>query len=188
MEFAGAILGGGRSSRMGQDKGLIDWKGLSLGSRSAGVLWRAGLRPLFYVGEPFPADMPGQVHRLPDDQIGLGPVGGLSTLLNRTMTPVVVLAVDLINVDEKVIGALKENWRDEDLALGLKHKNQKQPLAAIFSPGALLTIRQRLVNEQRDMMGLMDSLHARWLEWPNDHPLININRPEDLSAALKDKP
>jgi molybdopterin-guanine dinucleotide biosynthesis protein A len=187
MEFAGAILGGGRSSRLGQDKGLIDWNGLSLGSRGASVLWRAGLRPLYYVGEPFPADMPGQVHRLPDDQIGLGPLGGLSTLLSRAMTPVVVIAVDLVNVDETVVKSLIDHWRQDDLALALKCKDQKQPLAAIFSPGALLTLRQRLMNDQRDMLGFMDSLHARWLEWPDERPLQNINRPEDLAAVLQDK-
>jgi molybdopterin-guanine dinucleotide biosynthesis protein A len=170
---------------MGQDKGLIDWNGLSLGSRSAGVLWRAGRRPRYYVGEPFPADMPGQVHRLPDDQPRLGPLGGLNTLLQRVMAPVVVLAVDLVNVDEEVVAALVSNWNKDDLALGLGHKGLKQPLAAIFSPGALLAVRQRLENQQRDMMGLMDSLHARWVEWPDDRPFQNINRPEDLAAVLK---
>lgn len=185
MEFSGAILGGGRSTRMGRDKGLIDFNGLSLGSRGAGVLWRSGLRPLYYVGEPFPADMPGQVHRLPDDQPGLGPVGGLATLLERTMTPVVVVAVDLVNVNERVIHALVADWRQEDLALGLAHKQTRQPLAGIFSPGALLTVRQRLANQQRDMMGLMESLHARWLQWPDPDALQNINRPEDLEAVIK---
>lgn len=185
MEFSGAILGGGRSSRMGQDKGLIDWQGLSLGSRGAGVLWRAGLRPLYYVGEPFPADLPGQVHRLPDDNPGLGPVGGLHTLLERVMTPVVVLAVDLVHVDENILLKLTDEWRNEDLAVGLRYKDTKQPLAAIYSPGCLVACRQRIESGKRDMMGLFEEVRGRWVEIEDAKFLENINRPEDLQAALK---
>ena len=44
-EFVGIVLSGGKSSRMGQDKGSLSLNGESLVERAVRVLNRAGAKP-----------------------------------------------------------------------------------------------------------------------------------------------
>ena len=48
--FAGAVLTGGRSSRMGQDKATLPVDGVPMAARVAGALRRAGAEPVLAVG------------------------------------------------------------------------------------------------------------------------------------------
>lgn len=93
-EVAGFVLAGGRSSRMGRDKALLE-----IGGQPLVVLAARCLEPLVasvtIIGPPqvfeplgFPA--------LADEQAGLGPLGGISAALRHTLSPWnVFLACDM---------------------------------------------------------------------------------------------
>lgn len=92
----GAILAGGRSSRMGRDKAFLTVDGTTLIARQAALLRSVGIDDLIISGRA------GIDYAVPDarvvtDQISdAGPLGGLSAILGAARHPwVLVIAVDL---------------------------------------------------------------------------------------------
>jgi molybdenum cofactor guanylyltransferase len=85
MEVTGFILAGGKSSRMGRDKALLDWHGRPLVDHMTELL-SAVVNPVRVVGRyPLP-------DRLPD----LGPLSGIATGLESSLTDAnIFVAVDL---------------------------------------------------------------------------------------------
>jgi molybdenum cofactor guanylyltransferase len=80
-DFAGAVLCGGASRRMGRDKALIDVDGRALAARVAEVLAAAGARRVVAVGGDLAALRAAGLDAVPDDDPGEGPLGGILTAL-----------------------------------------------------------------------------------------------------------
>src|SRR5437870_4561317 len=81
----GFILAGGRSSRMGSDKALLDWHGGPLLNHMVDLL-RHATNDVQVVGRD----------RLPDHLPGRGPLSGIATALTVTSTDSnLILALDL---------------------------------------------------------------------------------------------
>ena len=94
MPAAGFLLAGGRSSRMGADKALLDFHGRSLLERVAGEL-AAVCSPVAIVGGN--RGLPG-LTLIADDVAGLGPAGGILTALRRSSGWNLIVAVDMPSV------------------------------------------------------------------------------------------
>jgi molybdopterin-guanine dinucleotide biosynthesis protein A len=76
----GIVLVGGRSSRMGTSKALLEWHGSTLVRRVAGIVARGVGGPVVVVrapGQPLPR-LPGSFEVVDDVAEGKGPLGGLS--------------------------------------------------------------------------------------------------------------
>ncbi len=83
--ISGFILAGGRSTRIGHDKALLDWHGVTLLDHMKQLL--SGVCDTVRIIGP---------NGLPDDVPGLGPIGGIATALNHTATRFnLITAVDL---------------------------------------------------------------------------------------------
>jgi molybdopterin-guanine dinucleotide biosynthesis protein A len=87
------ILCGGRASRMGEDKALVDWAGRRAVDRVADLARAVGARALVTVG-PTGYGLPA----VADDEAFAGPVGGIlagaRALAAQACTRALVLAVD----------------------------------------------------------------------------------------------
>ncbi|NIK07652.1 molybdopterin-guanine dinucleotide biosynthesis protein A [Xanthomonas arboricola] len=89
--WTGLVLAGGRSSRMGQDKALLQWHGRPLLEHMQALLRDAGARDVVISG-----DRPGYAG-IADVQPDLGPLGGLASVIDRLADAVtlVVVPVDM---------------------------------------------------------------------------------------------
>lgn len=76
-QIAGIVLAGGRSSRMGQDKALLDFKGQPLIRHMRGLLQDLGLKDVFMSGhcEDYPC--------IEDTAPFAGPVQGIKSVLSQ---------------------------------------------------------------------------------------------------------
>src|SRR5438552_1093774 len=85
MDITGFVLAGGRSTRMGRDKALLNWHGRTLLDHMVGLL-RTVADPVHVVGrDPLPDRLPG-----------LGPLSGIATGLEMSSTSAnLFAAVDL---------------------------------------------------------------------------------------------
>ncbi len=85
--FAGAVLCGGASRRMGRDKALIALDGVALATRVAGAIRAAGGAPVVAVGGDLEALRAEGLVAVPDDGRlggpGAGPLAGILTALHR---------------------------------------------------------------------------------------------------------
>src|SRR6516225_2046903 len=83
--ISGFILAGGRSTRMGRDKALLDWHGMPLVNHMSTLL-RYATDDVKVVGRD----------HFPDRLPGLGPLSGIETALRLTSTDNnLIVAVDL---------------------------------------------------------------------------------------------
>ena len=85
MDLSGFVLAGGKSTRMGQDKALLNWHGQTLLDHMVELL-RSAANPVQVVGrDPLPDRLPG-----------LGPLSGIATGLAMSSTDAnLFVAVDL---------------------------------------------------------------------------------------------
>jgi molybdopterin-guanine dinucleotide biosynthesis protein A len=108
MTFAGAVLCGGASRRMGRDKALVEVDGRALALRVADALRRAGADPVTAVGGDLPALAALGLAGVPDEAPGEGPLTGVLTALRgaaRGAPLVFVAACDLVTPEPAAVSA-----------------------------------------------------------------------------------
>ena len=107
--FAGAVLCGGASRRMGTDKALVQLQGRALASRIADALTAAGASRVVAIGGNAPALRALGLDVVSDLHPGEGPLGGIITALSCFAADtelVAVLACDLVSPDPTTIRML----------------------------------------------------------------------------------
>jgi len=92
-DAVGFVLAGGRSTRMGQDKAMVQLAGRSLAERALGILREAGLPASLAGGSPAIGNLAPLVQ---DSVPGLGPLGGICAGLASTSARIAVfMPIDL---------------------------------------------------------------------------------------------
>lgn len=181
-----AILCGGKSRRMGQDKAFI-----RLGEESL-------LRRLARVGEGFGERLVATDHSLmaqetgfrlvPDIHKGCGPVGAVYSLLaGMTSDAVLTLPCDMPFFPAALAREMLSAIPDTAQALLLLDRGGRAyPLCAVFRKSCLPVVREHVEAGKLKVMPMMDSLGAVRMTLPerfSERVLINLNTPEDLEAV-----
>lgn len=186
--FDAALLAGGRSTRLGRDKAFLEWRG--------GPLYVAQLRKLSALAperlwlstraeQAFPEVLEG-VERIVDDPPGLGPLGGLRSVLSASQAErVLVLAVDLPRMETDYLASLLAS---EGGAVPRSARGW-EPLAAVYPRESMLAlVEEALAAGQLRLQKLLDEAESRGLVRAvaiseTEGPLFaNLNTPEDLAA------
>ena len=178
MTFAGAVLTGGASRRMGTDKALLEVDGVALAVRVADALRAAGAARLLAIGGDLDALAALGVEGIPDQHPGEGPLGGILTALAAVDEDVVVvLACDLPDPDPAAIRAVVDALGEADVAAppgellhAAYHRRAERHLADAFAAGERAP--RRAVEGLRVVE--VTDLPAR--------ALADADRPEDVSG------
>jgi len=187
IQFDAALLAGGRSSRFGRDKAFLDWGGRPLYVAQLRKLASLGPQRLWLstgADQPFPEVLEG-VTRIVDAVPGLGPLGGLQSVLAASRAPfLLVLAVDLPKMEPAFLSRLLGSGG------GVVPRTGKgwEPLAALYPRDELLGLVAEFVNSgRRRLQDLLDEAAARgWIRplpvGDGDLPLFaNLNTAGDLA-------
>jgi molybdopterin-guanine dinucleotide biosynthesis protein A len=185
-----AILAGGASTRMGQDKAQLDDGRGPLLQRLARIGLQCQL-PVLIVGRSRPPEWPlPTVEFLPDDHPGQGPLGGLATALARR-PGVLLIACDLPGLTVAALTWLIQATYDHALVDGLvcERDGQLEPLFACYTEHCRPQVEQRLANGQRALHRLIADgqfHHAQMPSalWP---ALTNVNTPEEWRRFAQDR-
>lgn len=191
MIFSAVVLAGGRSSRMGRDKALLEIGGRSLLARQIETARAAGAEEVFISGR---SDADYGAFGLPvlhDERAGCGPISGVIAALRRATHPhLLVLAVDLPLMRAGFLKGLLQDCapgRGAVPCLG----GHYEPLAAIypqaFRPPAEAAYRigecslQGLISKaiQRSL------LVAREVAPGDEGCFLNLNSPASASTHLR---
>ncbi len=184
------VLAGGRGRRLGRDKAALRMTGEPLLARTVRIARAAGLevavsgRTTGQVGgllggaaAPLPC--------LPDEEPGLGPLGGILTLLRVLDRPVLAVAVDLPRLSAEAFSWLAEEAQRGIYADGLGVRDGEgvlQPLFSIYTP-LVLPLAGRLVAEgRRAPRDILMAGRFRLVTLPERFrdALVGIDTPEDL--------
>ena len=172
--LAGIVLAGGQSSRMGENKADLVWRGQTLVAHAQASLRAAGCDPVLISGRP---DLP---NGFADSRKAAGPAHALLDSLDQVPNTVDGLLV--VPVDMPLL-------RTEDLAPLTRHKPdrpcawQTHPLP-LYLPAAKVEISR---DEVWSIRKLITDLGVNWLELDEKRlaRLRNINTPEQFAALSK---
>lgn len=184
MRWAGAVLVGGASRRMGRDKATLELDGTTLTERVARCLRSGGAREVLVVGGAGDRSLvaPPTTRWVPDRWPGRGPVGGIATsLLAAREDVVVVVACDLPELQPSTATRLALLAADVDVAVARSERG-REPLIAAWSRRARPVLESALADERSaSVHGVLDGLEV--VELPvAAAEVVNLNRPEDLAA------
>ena len=184
----GLVLAGGKSERMGQDKGMIDYHGIPQREYVYKLLEK-------FTEQTFMSCRPDQVNEfddkfnvIPDSISDLGPFGAiLSAFREYPNHAWIVIACDIPLIDKKVITELIHGRNESKIATAFYNEETKfpDPLITIWEPKAYPQLlhflslgyscpRKALINSNSEI------LH------PSDpHFLLNANNPNDYEKVMQ---
>jgi len=181
--FAGIILAGGKSVRMGTDKSLVEIGGITLIGRvvknieplCTGIIVSSGNQSLEFLG-----------FRLVEDEYpDCGPMAGiLSCLKMATDSWSLVISVDSPFVTRELILFLADQREDFDCVIPV-HAHGMEPLIGFYHKRAVPVIQALIESGELKMNNLIRKLNTNYInidEWlRNNRQLIaNLNHPEDI--------
>jgi molybdopterin-guanine dinucleotide biosynthesis protein A len=200
---AGVVLAGGRSSRMGRPKAALEWHGSTLLHRTAALLARTVDGPVLVVAAPDQElpELPPGVEVVADPVEGQGPMRGLATgltALEGRATTAFVCSTDLPFLHPALVRRVLRGFADPETDVVLPvARGYRQPLAAGYRT-ALAGLVEKLLGEgdlrpgmllrhcrvaQLDDGALLADADLARLD-PALDSLVNVNEPDDYSAAL----
>ena len=188
--FTVAMLAGGASRRMGQDKATLRIGGQELGERVLVAALLVGASEVLAVGgDCAPLQEQGWRH-VADLWPGEGPLGGIiSALTFAANEMVVVVACDLPDVDDEVLQYLVGECAAHPSAMVVVPDRDGRPevLHAVWRRGALAVLRGLFDDGERSptaALARIEVLHVRVAE-PS---LRDLDTPDDLAQYLLDHP
>jgi molybdenum cofactor guanylyltransferase len=183
MRLAGAVVAGGKSTRMGVDKARLRLEGRGLALRHLDAMDRCGFEPLILNAYTAPGELPGWVALIPDDHPGQGPLEGLASILRRVDRPVLVAAADMPGLDAEAFRALASAYA---LAPGpglvARAADGWHPLFAVYSPALLPALEAALARGERAMHAFIEAAALPAWAGAQGAWLANLNTPAERSA------
>ncbi len=188
--FAGAVLAGGASRRMGRDKALIEVGGWPLAAIAAAALADAGAGgPILGIGGDGPSLARLGLVAVADDYPGQGPLGGVLTALARTRHDVVVvLACDVPGADagavHRVVAALVAAPA-ADVAVPVLDGDggRRQPMHGAWRRSALPVVRRAFDEGERAVHRVLDDLAVVTVAGIPELAMVDVDTPNDLRRA-----
>jgi molybdopterin-guanine dinucleotide biosynthesis protein A len=189
----GIILAGGKSSRYGRNKALIEMNGIRLIERVIGVMEPVFEHLIIITNTP----QEYAYLQLPtyEDLIkGLGPLGGIFTGLEAISDEVgFFVACDMPFLNSELIRHMVETREDFD-AVVPRIDWKIETLHAIYSKCCLPAIRELIDARNYQVIKFLHKVRLRYVEEeeirafdPELKSFFNINRPEELLNATKSK-
>jgi molybdopterin-guanine dinucleotide biosynthesis protein A len=198
MNLTGAVLAGGKSSRMGRDKAALVVGGETFLARQLRLLAKIGVAERLVITAPWSGpseapyrDLPVEVRQIQDRIPDAGPLAGLEAALSAaTADLVLVLAVDLPAMSAEFLRRLQALATPGCGVVPL-HDGVAEPLVAIYPRQARAEITARLASRELALQPFVRAgLAAGWLrELPVEsaglHLFANWNRPEDITTRQR---
>jgi molybdenum cofactor guanylyltransferase len=182
----GLVLAGGKSLRMGHDKGVINWHGKEQRCYIADLLKSYCNDVFISCREEQQQEVDLNYKALPDTFIGLGPYGAiLSAFREQPNAAWLVVAADLPLIDEDTINYLTQHRDTSSVATTFEspYDNFPEPLISIWEPKSYPILLSFLAQGYSCPRKVLINSDTRILKAPNTETLINVNTPEELARA-----
>ena len=185
-QLNGLVLAGGKSQRMGEDKGLLDFHGQPQRLHMADLLSKFCEKTFLSCRPDQVDEMNGKYPALPDTFHGLGPMGAiLSAFREEPNTAWLVVACDLPLLDETTLGFLVENRNPSEMSTSFLSPvtNFPEPLICIWEPRAYPTLLDFLSQGYSCPRKALINSPIELLKVPDANALRNVNTPEELAEV-----
>ncbi len=186
----GLVLAGGRSVRMGQDKGTMQWHGVPQREFMARLL--ANFCEKVYVScrEDQTAEMDNKWPLITDAVPGAGPLTGImSAMMANNGVAWLVVACDLPLLTQETLVFLLAARKPGCIAATFRspHDGLPEPLITIWEPGALPYLHRHIdAGYKCPRKALINNaVLVNVIDCPWPEHLLNANTPEDAAAVQR---
>ena len=181
----GLVLAGGKSQRMGKDKGLIEYHGKAQREYMADLL--NGFCETTFLSVRQGQSIPATNYSTIEDQfLGLGPFGAIaSAFLKYPNHAWLVVACDLPLLDQTTLQHLVAHRNTSTIATAFNSPVNEfpEPLIAIWEPKSYPILLQFLTQGYSCPRKVLINSDVHLLDAPNGEKLMNVNHPEELEKA-----
>jgi molybdopterin-guanine dinucleotide biosynthesis protein A len=176
------ILAGGQSSRMGENKAFMEFRGKSFVKNIidavlpiSNKIWISGNHDnLDSFGFPV----------IRDEIPGKGPVSALSSSFKKiNSNEILVLSCDIPQIKTEDISFLLDQIGDEDLTM-YTYMNRKMPLVGVYQKTSFSPVYNALKYNNLRLFDVINALSVNEVEFGGDQGLLNINTKKDLEKII----
>lgn len=182
----GLVLAGGKSQRMGQDKGQLNYHGRPQREHLHHLLTEAGMDAYLSCRAEQVGDMPDGYKLLTDSFLGLGPYGAILSAFQQDPNKAwLVVACDLPFVDTAAIRYLLDQ-RDASAVATAFHNPATgfpDPLLTLWEPRAYPVLLQFLAQGYSCPRKVLINSATNIVEAPDPRILTNVNNPKEFEEA-----
>ena len=183
MKFTGIVLSGGKSSRMGADKGLLKYNGKMMVEYPLELLAKFCDKILISVNSENYNAFGYEI--IADEIANAGPAGGIAATLKTSKTDWnIVIGCDMPNLNDVLIQKLIAEVGALDGIVPI-HDGMIEPLVAIYHRSIYTHIEKHLKEGRNAIYLILKDLKIKYVdisplleEFPN--LLSNVNSPKDL--------
>jgi molybdopterin-guanine dinucleotide biosynthesis protein A len=183
-----AILAGGKSSRMGTNKALLDIGGRRMIEQVAEIVQQVCEHYFVVANTPERYDFLN-IPCYEDIIKNVGPLGGIhSALTHANSRHCLVIACDLPFISVGLLKYLCENAAGHHI-FAIESSRGIEPLCAVYSKKSLQTIEAQILQKEFAVIDLYKRLTAKIVHTKeldgilDDAFFLNVNTPEDLQLA-----
>lgn len=186
-DIVAVVMAGGRSKRMGQDKGLIQYKAKAHRYYMADLLKTIFTEVVISVPFDFVVPSDSDYKYVKDIVEDLGPLGGLHSLFTEYPNKsLLIIATDMPEVEIGHITNILEN-RDID-SIATCYKNIDgfvEPLFAIWEYATAPIVENLIAENKLSMRMILKKYGAKIISIPDENALLNINTNEEKEKYFK---
>ena len=179
------ILSGGQSSRMGEEKRLINYHGKSQEQYLFELL-------SLYFSEVYVSTNQNQMTNLPhiqDLDFGVkSPMVGIVSAFNKNPDSAwLVVACDMPFLDEKAIEFLLKHRNLEKYATAFENPDEHfpEPLLTIYEPKIFPKLQEAISQGKKSPMKVLQNLEIELLQEFDNQWIVNINTVEERKKVIK---
>ena len=190
-KIACAVLAGGKSSRMGQDKAFLQLKGSTFLESICQILEDTGLFDEKIISSGS-RDLESRKEwkTVKDLYRDRGPIGGIHAVLGAASSSAVFfLCCDMPYINEDLIRQIYDSFtgKEEGVAV-ITRDGRKHPLCAIYQTSVFEKAEAAIKRGEYGMGALLEKSQIRWifLKEGEEAVMTNINTPEEY-LKIKDK-
>ncbi len=188
-KISGILLAGGKSSRMGEDKAFMIYRGKELYRYPLGILEYFCDEIIISSDNKSFNNTNYKVY--PDKEPHLGPMGGLNTCLNKIQNNyAIVLSCDTPGIDVDSINELVQLTNNQSIIVGMNADEKPEALAGIYNKNCILSIGS-LINSgnyrMSELLKLEDAYYHKF-SYPETklrRIFFNINTKEDYKKLMQ---
>ena len=184
----GLVLAGGRSTRMGQDKGMMVWYNKPQRYYLADLLREVCDEVFISCREEQIAEMPAGYPTLTDTVSGMGPMGGILSAFHKYPAATwLVAACDLPLLDRATLNFLIHHRNPQAIATTFKspYDGLPEPLITLWEPGSMPILQQKMNDGFKCPRKVLINSNATILTAPDERALMNTNTPDDAAVVLQ---
>jgi len=190
LALSGVILAGGRSTRLGRDKALLELEGRTLVARTLDVLAQL-TDDIIVVTSLAPHLLPPSARVVADRYVGAGVLAGVHAgLLAARGELAIVVACDMPFLNLDLLRYIVSLAHEADIVV--PRWTDVEPLHAVYRPAACLgPVESALARGERRIISFYHEVRVRYVERaeiarldPQGLSFFNVNTLEDWERAL----